>query len=165
MELPEKIWCQRDGCTITKNHWPEQDQKHKHVVLKRCMQCRQVHYCSIDCQRKDWLARHRIECLNLHKLTRPDVEIATAEAADLMALLRYFSKSCFSGREERSWGQTNMDEAKLIGSRLYAIGGTDLCVSVCDTLREEWRSDKKRKGDAVDLEMMWCHPVIPNWWY
>jgi SET and MYND domain-containing protein len=36
--------------------------------LKRCSKCHQVSYCSISCQRQDWIY-HKYECINLHTIT------------------------------------------------------------------------------------------------
>lgn len=33
---------------------------------KRCSLCRGVRYCNVACQRKDWRARHRANCVNNH---------------------------------------------------------------------------------------------------
>ncbi|CAF2901019.1 unnamed protein product [Rotaria sp. Silwood2] len=35
--------------------------------LKRCSKCHRISYCSISCQRKDWIY-HKHECLHLHKI-------------------------------------------------------------------------------------------------
>ena len=34
------------------------------VSLKSCSQCTQARYCSVDCQRKDWLSGHKKTCLS-----------------------------------------------------------------------------------------------------
>ncbi|UJR27390.1 hypothetical protein I4U23_008680 [Adineta vaga] len=36
--------------------------------LKRCSKCRQISYCSISCQRQDWIY-HKYECEHLHTIT------------------------------------------------------------------------------------------------
>lgn len=71
--LPIRITCRRDGCPQRHLEQRRTDvdvgQKRDHaddpdgmVVLRRCTRCRQVHYCSVACQRMDWKARHRVEC-------------------------------------------------------------------------------------------------------
>ncbi len=35
--------------------------------LKRCSKCHRISYCSISCQRKDWIY-HKYECLHLHEI-------------------------------------------------------------------------------------------------
>ncbi|CAF0920852.1 unnamed protein product [Adineta steineri] len=36
--------------------------------LKRCSKCHQISYCSISCQRQDWIY-HKYECIHLHTIT------------------------------------------------------------------------------------------------
>ncbi|CAF1019656.1 unnamed protein product [Rotaria sordida] len=36
--------------------------------LKRCSKCHHISYCSISCQRKDWIY-HKYECLHLHQIS------------------------------------------------------------------------------------------------
>src|ERR1700677_3648631 len=35
--------------------------------LKRCSKCHRISYCSVSCQRKDWIY-HKYECLHLHEI-------------------------------------------------------------------------------------------------
>ena len=97
-------------------------------------------------------------------MIRPDIDVATANPAGLKALLRFISQSCITGGEDRSWGPAIFEEAKDIGRRLFAIGGIDLCRSVCDELGKEWRSHNIRRSDAKLLEILWCDPVVPGWY-
>ena len=50
-------------------------------VLKTCTICKIVQYCDRDCQRQDYVARHKRLCVDLFKPTRD-------RAADAYAMLR-----------------------------------------------------------------------------
>lgn len=47
----EALQCRNCGKTEAKNGG----------VLKKCMRCLKVRYCSAECQKKDW-KKHRMEC-------------------------------------------------------------------------------------------------------
>jgi hypothetical protein len=83
---------------------------------------------------------------------------------DLKVALMRICQRCITSGEERAWGPEGIARAKEIGSRLYAIGGWDLCVSVLDGLRDEISSDKMRRSDASMIEIVWYNPVVPGWW-
>jgi hypothetical protein len=39
-----------------------------HPSLKRCGQCRAVHYCSPECQKADWIKQHKRECSKMFRM-------------------------------------------------------------------------------------------------
>ena len=53
-------------------------------------------------------------------------------------------------------GPGGTDQVKDVGRRLFVIGGKDLCVSVCDELRNYFKNDSRHSGDARVLEYAWC---------
>ena len=175
--MPMLVTCQREGCpqrhlTRVLEDFSDFDELSGQrnvddpgvVVLRRCKKCRQVHYCSIECQRKDWRARHRSECAQFGKrFYLLDVDIPNASASALVNALANIFLSCITCGEERQWSPEHTEMAKAIGRRLYKIGGIELCRMVCDDLREHFMSDSKRCCDARTLEILWCHPVIPDW--
>ena len=134
------------------------------VCLKRCSQCKQVHYCSVRCQKFDWKQRHRVECSNFGKTPIPDVDFEIADTIVLKDVLLNIFENCITGGEERRWPPEDIERAKAIGRRLYAIGGIDLCAAVCDKVRDDLKHDRKRCSDARCLESVWSDPVVPGWW-
>lgn len=40
----------------------------KDIILKGCSACKQVRYCSTDCQKQHWASRHSAECKHLREL-------------------------------------------------------------------------------------------------
>lgn len=177
--MPEMIICQQDGCpqrhhTRFLNGFGDCAEQVEVdgteeiapgiTQLKRCKQCKQVHYCSVECQRKDWRKRHRVECQNFGKVPAPNVNISSANTAELKAVLIHIFQSCITSGEERNWGPGGTNRVGDVGRRLYVIGGKDLCVSVCDGLRNYFKNDKRRSGDARMLEYAWMDPVVPEWW-
>lgn len=125
--------------------------------------CYQVHYCSIACQKKDWRAGHRVECQNFGELPVPEVDIETStNVTEVMDVLKHIIQSCIARNEDHSWIPNDTLRAKNIGRRLYAIGGSGLCVQACSDTRAEFAEDKKRRGDASLLEIIWSDPVVPD---
>jgi len=165
--LPMMITCQRSGCLQRQGMRFSigcHDVVKPVIQLKRCIRCKQVHYCSVACQRVDWRERHRVECNSFGKSSPPKVDITSANTADLKALLVYFFQECITGGEERAWRPEYLDQAKEVGRRLFVIGGKILCTSVLEDLRYEFRHDNDRYSDMKLLEIIWSDPVIPGWY-
>lgn len=58
-KLASMFRCHNQGCSVAYS----EDVTVKSPKLKVCVSCRKVAYCSVECQKLDWKARHRKECL------------------------------------------------------------------------------------------------------
>lgn len=45
--------------------------------LRRCAKCMRVHYCSVECQKKDWKV-HQTFCTDFNKTTKEEIAISKA---------------------------------------------------------------------------------------
>ena len=50
--------CGNEGCSVAYS----EDVSVQSAKLKSCARCRKAAYCSLECQREDWKARHKEEC-------------------------------------------------------------------------------------------------------
>jgi hypothetical protein len=86
-----QVRCARQGCKAR----AQADGR----PLERCGRCRCVHYCSTECQRADWVQRHRSECAKMQ--AHPGLLVLTMPS---MMYLRLFSHVPEHNREQRLRG-------------------------------------------------------------
>ncbi|KAJ7652671.1 hypothetical protein DFH06DRAFT_1205418 [Mycena polygramma] len=56
--------------------------------FKRCSGCGEMHYCSPECQTKDWKAGHRLTCKMYHSVRKAET-LSTQDTAFLRALIQW----------------------------------------------------------------------------
>ena len=54
--------CGGRNCSHNKARYGSIGSNGKHQKLLACAACKEVYYCSRECQIKDWKARHKLEC-------------------------------------------------------------------------------------------------------
>mmetsp|Transcript_6353 Transcript_6353/g.12586 ORF Transcript_6353/g.12586 Transcript_6353/m.12586 type:complete len:184 (-) Transcript_6353:7-558(-) len=171
-QKPPKTQCAHEGClTVSFKYLKGIPNKEEHkkemarefqvsfATLKRCSQCRQVAYCSVDCQKADW-KRHKPDCLRFCDKTKPKLEnIPSALDADIFRMLVEISMSVITVGERREVYLAEEYKGKVhaMGERLHNLGGSELMRDVHSRVHSHFLDlqDKVRAGDLCELTWAW----------
>ena len=128
--------CGNEGCSVAYS----EDVSVQSAKLKSCARCRKAAYCSLECQREDWKARHKEECGK------------RLEVGESFLLCKWSSRPELNGC--RVEVEVGMDEAtRAVGVRVVSEAFRAVTAAAAEEEEGEGKEEEdgeERKADAAE---------------